>query len=389
LAVHRFLSISKVMPKRSPTRKHLLGIAALTALTCTPPLARADGLGTAASFWNMFSLSGFGTLGMTHSSLDTADYTSTAFEPNGAGHSRDLDFADDTKFGVQLTARFTNSLSAVVQVVSDHQYDNTFSPHVEWANFKYAITPDLSVRVGRIELPTFLDSDYREVGYATPWVRVPIEVYSTDPITNSDGADLSYRLRFGEVADTLRILYGYSDFHVNPGMWKATGTGIVGIFDTVEYRDLTVRGGLLHGDVKLALLPTKQPVNIYSAAIAYDAGVWFVQGELARVTVDEITPGYLSGYVTAGYRLAKFTPYVTYAQSHSLSHATVFRNPNLGQRDVSAGVRWDFLTNMDLKVQFDHVSLSTGSIGDFTNIQPTFELGGGANVLSATLDFVF
>lgn len=361
----------------------VFGAAALTATALAwAPGARAD------DGPQMFTLSGFGTLGMTHSSLDTADFTSTAFEPNGAGHSRNYDFASSTNLGVQLTGQFTHRLSAVVQIVSDHRYDNTFTPHVEWANVKYAFTPDFSVRVGRIELPTLLNTDYRDVGYANPWVRVPVEVYNNVPIANSDGADLSYRFRIGEAANTVRMLYGYTSFHVNPGMAKVIGTGIAGAFDTIEYHNVTVHFGYLHGSVETDTLP-KESVNVYSAAAGYDAGPWFVQGELARITVDQLTPGYVSGYLSAGYRINKFTPFVTYAEAHSLSRSTIIPNYNMGQKEISAGVRWDFIKNMDLKVQYDHVWLPSNSTGSFTAIQPTFRLGSGANVFSVTLDFVF
>ena len=378
------------MKKRFSNGRKSLRAASLTAiaLACMTS-ARAEDSPNATASPSMFTLSGFGTLGMTHSSLDSADFISTAFEPNGAGHSRTYDFADDTKLGVQLIGRFTDKLSAVVQVVSQHRYDNTFVPQIEWANLKYAFTPDFSVRIGRIELPTFLNSDYRDVGYANPWVRVPAEVYNTVPITNSDGADLSYRFRLDEVVNTVRVLYGYSAFHVNPGMIRTTGTGIVGAFDTIEYRDFTVHFGLLHADVKLAVLEPKLPANVYSMAVDYDPGPWFVQGELARVTVDQLTPGYISGYVTGGYRINKFTPFLTYSESHSLGHATLIPNYNMGQKDISAGVRWDFMKNMDLKVQFDHVWLPANSTGSFTNLQPNFQLGSGTNVFSAVLDFVF
>ncbi len=364
----------------------LLASAIATATLAASTAAYAD------DATRMFTLSGFGTFGMTHSSLDDADYASTAFEPNGAGHSRQYDFADDTKVGLQVTGRFTDKLSAVVQVVSEHRYDNTFTPQLEWANVKYAFTPDFSLRVGRIELPTFLNSDYRDVGYANPWLRVPVEVYNTVPITNSDGADLSYRFPVGPVSDTVRLLYGYSGFHVNPGMVKADGRNILGAFDTLEYENITAHFGYLHADVKLDLSPyfsPVEPVNVYSFGASYDPGPWFVQGELARVSVEQITPGYLSGYLTAGVRLARFTPYVTYAQEHSLSHQTVLPNYNNGQRDISVGVRWDVIKNVDLKVQYDHVWLPSNSTGTLVNLQPGYQLGTGTNVISAALDFVF
>lgn len=358
----------------------VLGAAMTAAFTGAP--AYADDV------TQMFTLSGFGTFGVAHSTLDTADYTSTAFQPNGAGHTRAYDFQDDSMLGVQLTGHFTDKLSAVVQVISEHRYDNTFTPTLEWANVKYAFTPDFSVRVGRIELPTFLSSEYRHVGYANPWIRVPVEVYDMEPITNSDGADMSYRLSAGGIANTVRLLYGYSVFHVNPGMFRTTGTGITGVFDTLEYGNFTAHAGYLHANVKLSFTP-KEPVNVYSIAAAYDPGAWFVQAELARVTVEQITPGYVSGYVTGGVRLAHFTPFVTYAQAHSLGHATIFQNYNNGQKDLSAGVRWDFMKNVDLKVQFDHVWMPSNSTGSLVNLQPSYRLGSGTNVLSAALDFVF
>lgn len=360
----------------------VLECAALSLMMgCVTSHARADAL------TDIFTVSGFGTLGVAHSSLGTADFVSTAFEPNGAGHSRRYDFASDSTVGVQLNAQFTDKLSAVVQVVSAHRYDNSFQPTVEWANIKYAFTPDFSMRVGRIELPTFLNSDYRLVGYANPWLRVPAEVYNNEPITHSDGVDLSYRFRVGDVSNTVRMLYGSSSFHITGG-YHAIGRGVVGVFDTLEYGAWTARAGYIGAQVRLPGYG-KQTVAVYSAALSYDPGAWFVQAELARVTAEDFTPGYISGYLTAGVRLGRFTPYATYAQAYSLGHYTTYPNPYAGQRDVSAGVRWDVRKNVDLKVQFDHVWLPPNSTGSFVNIQPDYRLGTGTNVVALALDFVF
>ncbi|WP_147297987.1 hypothetical protein [Trinickia dinghuensis] len=336
----------------------------------------------------MFTLSGFGTLGATYSSLRTADYAGAPFEPYGAGASRNVDFADDSRIGVQLTAKFTSQLSALVQVVSHNNYDDSFTPTLEWANLNYAFTPDLNVRVGRIELPTFLTSDYREVGYANPWVRVPPELYDVEPISNSDGVDGSYRMHFGPVTNTVHLLYGESTFHVVPGPLRVQGTGIFGIFDTVEYRALTTHVGYLHAHVSVPFA-TGMPVAVYSAAVSLDMERWFAQAEIARATVDGLTPGYVAGYATVGWRVGRFTPYATYAVEHSLDRPVLAPNFNTGQRSASAGVRWDFAKNLDLKVQYDRVWTPAGSTGLFVNEQPNFQLGSGTNVVTATLDFVF
>jgi hypothetical protein len=363
-----------------------IGRLARVALMCGGVLAALPALADDGP--RMFTLSGFGTLGMTHSSLDTADYVSSSLQPNGAGATRRYDFENDSKVGVQLSAHLTDKLSAVVQVISQHEYDNSFRPRLEWANVKYAFTPDFSVRVGRIELPTFLNSEYRNVGYAFPWVRLPVEMYNTQPLTSSDGADMSYRFGARGVSNTVRLAYGYSVFHVNPGMFRTEGKNILSIDDTVEIGNFTGHVGYQHATVELPFA-SNEPVNVYSIAASYDPGKWFVQGELARVTVAQVTPGYVSGYVMGGLRYAKATLFTSYAQAHGLGHATVIPNYNNGQRDLSVGVRWDFVKNMDLKVQYDHVWVPNDSTGTFINQQPGYRLGSGANVVSAALDFVF
>ncbi|MGN6666265.1 MAG: hypothetical protein ACTHKH_04725 [Trinickia sp.] len=359
-----------------------LSLGAVFVVVCAARQARADDL------FSMFALSGFGTFGATYSSLRTADYAGAAFEPYGAGASRRIDFADDSRVGVQLTAKFTSKLSALVQVVSRHNYDNSFTPTLEWANLNYAFTPNLSVRVGRIELPTFLASDYREVGYANPWVRVPPELYDIEPISHSDGVDGSYRTHFGPVTNTLHLIFGESTFHVVPGPLRVEGTGVFGVFDTVEYRALTTHVGYLHAHVSVPFA-SQMPAAVYSAAASLDMERWFVQAEIARVTVSGLTPGYIGGYATAGLRVGKFTPYATYAVEHSLDRPVISPNFNTGQRSASAGVRWDFAKKFDFKVQYDHVWTPAGSTGLFMNEQPNFQLGSGTHVVTATLDFVF
>ncbi len=342
----------------------------------------------AAEPLSMFTLSGFGTLGVAHSSLDTADFTGAAFQPAGAGYSRRWNFAGETKLGLQLTGKFTDKLTALVQVVSHYNYDNTYKPTVEWANVNYALTPDIDIRVGRIELPTFLASDYREVGYANPWVRVPGELYNLEPITNSDGVDASYRLHVAHAVDTLHLIYGRTSFHVVPGGAKVQATSIAGVVDTLEYRSLTLHLGYLHAYTSSPFLQ-RSAAAAYSMGVGYDASRWFVQGELARVTADQLTPGYLAGYVTGGVRFGKFTPYATYALEHALDRQTVIPNPNLGQRDLSVGLRWDFAKDFDVKMQYEHIWTPSQSAGLFINEQPNFRFGCAANVFSATLDFVF
>jgi hypothetical protein len=59
------------------------------------------------------------------------------------------------------------------------------------------------------------------------------------------------------------------------------------------------------------------------------------------------------------------------------------------QYTSSAGVRWDFRKNLDLKLQVDRINLGSDSPGTLINIQPGFSSGSVVYVVSAALDFVF
>src|ERR1700733_1555936 len=188
---------------------------------------------------SIFSFSAFGTLGAVHSSEDRADYTASPLAPNGAGFTHDWSADIDSRMGAQVMARFTPQLSAMLQVISEQRYNDTYTPHVEWANITYQPIPDLSLRVGRIVLPTFLLSDSRKVGYANPWVRPPVEVYSLSPIFDSDGGYVSYNVHLGEIVNTVVGTYGQTSFGYPQG-GQFTVKRLRVLADTVEYGAATV-----------------------------------------------------------------------------------------------------------------------------------------------------
>lgn len=383
----------------------------------------------------MFTFSGFGTLGLVHSSEDRADFTSNLYKPGGAGNSRDWSADVDSRLGGQVVANFTSQLSAVVQVISEQRYDNTYTPEVEWANFRYAFTPDFSVRFGRIVMPSFLVSDFRKVGYANPWARPPLEVYSLVPITKNDGVDASYRFHYDELVSTVQATYGgiVSTF---PGGTKSRARHQWGVFSTTEYGPLTMHITYHQSNLDIeALHPLFDAfrqfgtegvalanrydcdgklIQLGSVGASFDPGNWFLLGEWARSISHCIVNVETGWYVSSGYRFGKLTPYITYARMQADSNTSdpglslsalppFLAGPAAGlnaglngilgsaaaQKTVSVGGRWDFAKNATLKVQFDHSRLGAGSPGVLMNTQPGFQPGGVLNVFSATVDFVF
>jgi predicted porin len=382
-----------------------------------------------------FSFNGFGTFGVVHSDEDQADFASNLFVADGAGYTRDWSPEVDSVLGLQLTADFTPRFTGILQVVSEQRYDETYTPEVEWANLKFDITPDLSIRVGRMVQQTFMVSEYRKVRYATPWIRPPKEVYDMIPVTNVDGIDLNYRFRFKGFTNNLRGLYGTKDIDIPDGS-EANARDVVVLSDTLEWGTATLFA--CYGRFRLTMkdfnpffdafrqfwakgdaIADRYDVDgkrfeIMSFGLRYDPGDWFVMGEWARAKTRTFFGEFEGWYITGGYRFGEVTPYMTLARARACSNTSdpglslaglppeqaaqaqglnAALNQMLGsatqQKSISVGVRWDFIRNAALKAQYQYLDLDNGSPGVLTNTQPGFEPGGSVNLFSAAIDFVF
>jgi hypothetical protein len=384
---------------------------------------------------SIFSFNGFGTLGVAHSSEDQADFTSTFFKPSGAGYTDEWSLDVDSLLGAQVTADLTSQLSAVVQVIAEQNYDGTYRPHVEWANIKYAFTPDFSVRVGRTVLPIALLSESRKVGYTYAWVRPPLETYRLVPLTNSDGLDITYRLRSGDLTNTVQVGVGRNDTHVPNDGGSIETRRLRVISSTTEFGSFTghiayLRSRATLADLNRSLFDVFRQFGPRGAEIAdefglndssfsllsfgalYDPGSWFVTGEWGRLKSRSFIGG-SAWHASGGYRLGQLMPYATYARTRADKLAdpgldvstlppslagparalnaglSALLSSNAVQSTVSLGGRWDFMTNGSFKLQLDHIDIGAGSSGPLSNPQPGLQLGDNVDIFSVTIDFVF
>lgn len=367
-------------------------VALIVFVACMATDASADETGA------MFKFSGFGTLGASHSSQDLGDYVLDSTIPKGPGLSNNWAVGNDSRIGVQLKGSFSPRISAVLQVVSEYQADGSYSPDVEWANVKYAFSPDAYIRFGRIALPTFMDSDNRDVGYSYPWIHSPIDLYRQLAINSSDGVDAKYHFEIGEGGNSVRAIYGRNT--IERPTSKSISKDMWGIFDTLEYGPATLhigyqqRESASHNDLTGVTGAWVSNTDL-SLGAGYDPGNWFVISEwMQRKSTYKSTAMYLS----AGYRVDKFTPYLTYSQNSPGTFLPGFPAPsansirlaNRSESTTSLGVRWDFMKNTDFKVQYDQVKLGDNSNGYLANVPTNVILyGTRLHVISAVIDFVF
>jgi hypothetical protein len=392
-----------------------------------------------------YNFSGFGTVGGTHSSNTEADFRGSLVFPTGAGATRATAYGIDTRLGLQGSAKISPNLSAIVQVVTDRRYDNRYRPEIEWANFKYDVDQNWYVRAGRVVAPVFMYSEQRNVAFSLPEARLPYEAYSLNPITHMDGADVGGRTEIGggqlsvqitagrgklrlsvpiEVSGSAAMLNttyekGSSTYRFGYGRYRLDFMGLGKVAPFFEaYSNAVNNMGISLGyppetaNVKFSDVKAK----IIAAGYAYDAGNWLLQSEyIVRRSPGVVVQDANAWYVMGGYRMGKFTPFVSVSQIKSKEPAP--RSPAVGtsgmaalsayiinavdadynehneQSRVALGMRYDFYRNLALKVQLDHIRKPAAPAvnnGLFELTTTNFATNkASVNLLTVNLDFVF
>lgn len=366
-----------------------------------------------------FKLSGFGTVGFAHSSEDKADVT-TDFQANkGVGASNATSSRLDSRVGVQLSANFTDNFTGVVQAVSEYAVTDSYKPEISLAHVKYRFSSAFSARLGRINTPFYMLSEFQRVGYAMPWARPPVEVYNY--LLAMDGAEGQYNINAGDAVigvqgfygrirservdvDSVRGLamtveHGASSFRVSHirGKVHYVTPSIDALFNT--YRNLPIPA---LAELAARLDPRTMDGQFSGIGYSYDPGNWFLRAEAIQ---GDYTPSIsgktTSGYASVGFRHGSLTPSFTVAHVDSrgqelpgaldpfgLLNGAVLGN-NASRHSVGAALRWDVHDNIAVKLQANHIQNHAGSFGGLGNQQPGFVPGRGYSLVSASVDFVF
>lgn len=385
-----------------------------------------------ASASDMFSFSGFGTVGVMHSTAKEGDFKTDSTVPSGSGRSHNWAVTQMSRIGAQVDAKFSDQFSAAIQAVSEYNYDNSYAPQITSAFVRYDATPTLAFRAGRLPLPIYMLTDVSRVGYAMPWVRPPFEMYIIFP--SFDGADAVLKSRLGDVALTTQVYAGrmVTKKRDDP-TWNVekTTADITGITVTGDIGASTFRIGHLEGPFTIQSAQQTQVLDGYrspivnffypgAAAVAdkydtrnkvltydsigytYDPGSWFLRTEIGKLSWKNrtIAPAASSGYVSAGYRMGEFTPFATWGYVKQDSAPTLGSEDMIGyintamqaaemsRHSVSVGVRWDFRPNMDFKLQLSRITRDSKTSNNGLSYLST-AAPASYSVIAAGIDFVF
>ena len=413
----------------------------IIASLLTLPLALSCAYAQDTSGAPVVTISGFGTAALTFTDTDKAEFARPN-QTSGAGKTARTGV--DSNFGVQANVGINAWLSATAQGLVRKDAEDDYGAELAWAFVKAKLSDNLSVRVGRMGLPVFMISDYRNVGYANTMLRPPSEVYSQVPINSIDGIDATWQQNVGDTTLSAQLAFGRTSNRISTSSapLHMDITALTALNLVAERGPLTLRLGRADGTLDLqdssnlnsllgalratgagyriaqlapladALSVTKKKASFTSAGLGLDWNSVLVQAEYAKRKTDSYVNDTNSWYAMAGYRIGKFLPYYSHADTRSagnvantvpaacpagypaactptlraLSAGVNTLNTQINQSTDTIGVRWDLYRSVALKAQIDRVR-PRGNAGSLLRAAPGFT--GPVTVGAVALDFVF
>ena len=357
--------------------------------------------------------SGFATVGASYSSNNELAFRSSYLNKP----KKHFNLLTDTLVGFQFNYHFSSDFDMVVQAIAQDRGDHDITNYFEMAFLRYQFDRNWSMRAGRMNYNAYLLSEYRNVSYAYPWVRPPVDFYlPTSSVSFVDGAEIQYRhnsengvwqhtFAAGESQSNLvtldsftTILYDYVlnattsfesydwSFKVTASYFMGNKTEIRGAdFDAIYNALLNTPDFLWPGvaGVYDHLHMDDEPIYYLSMGYQYNDDEWMFMTELVGMNSEwTLLSPYLAGYLSVGYRFGELLPYVTVAAIKPLESPKQLptpayeRAPDLAtaeslaqlsfitqnisdaitqkQQSLGVGVRWDFTEESALKFQYDH-----------------------------------
>lgn len=316
-----------------------------------------------------------------------------------------VNFRGDSKVGLQFNYKLTDITDVTIQMVARSRDSDTWNVDAEWAYIGHNITDWMKVRMGRLRIPFYLYSESLDVGFSYPWVRPPVDLYTT-AITSFDGIDAVFKVSTGPIRHRMQLwaaawtntdsesaqsidIYDTYGFNITSSWQSITarlattqlkieGSQTVERFDEVPSAFLPTiaagAGGAATCNATNALNPAncshwnlviaiEDSVYYHSAALQYDDGSFFLiyEGAVLRLRDDTLFGDSRTRVFSAGYRYGNWTPYLTAGKDNSDEAAV---SPIKTQKKSrSFGLRYNLNASTALTVEWNRFYDFKGTSG--------------------------
>lgn len=317
------------------------------------------------------------------------------------GYDDTLDFKNESLMALQIKSDLGDKLSVTAQLLGRGRDD--FDIGFEWAFISYQLSDNMTINAGRLRTPFYKYSDFKDVGYAYDWLRVPQGVYGLG-FDTIEGLTLYRTAQLGNVDSTLQLILGGYDGNasLSGAQVSAKIDSIAGITWELAKDSLSARFAYLTGKTSIDTSPVTlapgftvgnlyqalnanslQPLvaaididdessNFIGVGLTYDNSDWIAVAEYTRVKVDDsFISTQKNFYASLGKRFNSITPYVSFERENNDAVVSIYQPytailpPQLlvpvqglvasQERDASTwnlGVRYDFHPSAAFKAQF-------------------------------------
>lgn len=391
------------------------------------------------------NFSGFATLALTANNNDELIFRRDIAQIEGSADG-DISWRPDSLIAGQWQGRWTDEWETTVQLVLKDRYDNSLSKSLEWAFVRYRPWDDLDLRIGRLGTDFFMLSDYRQVGYAFPWVRPPHDTYGLLSLYHFDGLDITKRFDVGDARLTLKLLSGNArqsyptsnqsadliDLDFDPsginlsleqGDWKWRYSYVeVHINNNYTYK---LYDALLEAApywpaaeaLASSVNTQNKRFNYHELGVTYDNNTWVLQAEAMQLHSQTVLlPNNQFWYLSVGRRLGDFSVYITRAQANTQGKPNTVTGPSgypeplnsqlaylvaVSQRSLNGGRiiqdswglvgRWDFTPKMALKLQAERFHIDKTGANLWLQVDYSEPLASDqtATLITFALDMLF
>jgi len=321
-----------------------------------------------------------------------------------------VDFTHRSHIGLQFNTEIVKDLEFSLTLLGSGK--NKYNAQTAWFYATYETSESSSFRFGRLKVPFYMISNYIDIGHAYPWVTPPPEVYSTNVIQSVDGFEYIYETNIFNSLFSINTYVGSNDHkhslspsyindpNANIGNKYETGDQIN--FEAHELFGVVFGLSTDHITFKIShnqAVFSSDDVSISNArmsiggfGIIIDMSNFILYSEFSHrdteATLQVILPDQDSKYITLGYRISKFLPFVTYATIDKGKSNSKYA---LVQESTSLGLRYDVNPKMDIKFEATQTKpgFKAGDIGRYGLFDQEVDTNRTPYVYSMSVDILF
>ncbi len=322
-----------------------------------------------------------------------------------------IDFTDKSHAGLQFNSEVYKNIDFSLTVLMEG--GDEFMAFADWFYATYTASKNTSYRFGRLKVPFFMVSNYIDIGHAYPWVAPPLEVYNVKLVKSVDGFEFIYQTELFNSIYSFDVFMGTGKNNQNLSASfindSAVNTAIPAnkIGDRIRFKSHNLVGfeTSLSGDnVTFRIghytnVIDAEEFNILRARMAFSSvGLiinWsnfllyseYVTRE-SDSSVQHLFSDQISQYITIGYKISDFIPYITMA---SIEKGKDKNKYGLMQESTSLGLRYDINPKMDVKFEMSRITpkADNGDVGRFGFFNKSIEGDRQPLVLSMSFDLLF